>query len=371
MQEVPLYQEIAESIRAQILSGQVKPGTQLPSIRALTQAWSCTPGTVQHAYRLLAEQGLVISRPGQGTHVAEAEIQEMNTAVRRLSLVHRAEAFVLQARSVGYSLEDIEAATLEAMERWRVASSQPSGRVQGVLRFSGSHDPGVAWLAAHFPSIAPGWELALRFTGSLGGLIALAEGQADLAGCHLWDAETGAYNLPFVRRLLPGQQAALLTVAHRRLGLILLAGNPLSIHEFGDLFRPGVRFVNRQAGSGTRIWLDAALHSLGLEPQSLRGYEIEKITHSEVAAAVADGQADAGFGLQTAALAYGLDFIELVREPYELVIPMEVMQLEATLRLVEWLSQPDTRQGLQNLGGYDVQESGHLRSISGNSLRIT
>lgn len=364
MDSRPLYQKIAESIRQQILTGQLKAGDRLMPVRAMTQSWGCTPGTVQRAYNELAMLGLVVSRPGQGTYVADAPVVGGEAALRRAALVHRAEAFVLEARSSGHSLEEIEAATLEAMERWRVSANQPASHVEGVLRFVGSHDPGVAWLAAHFSKIAPGWELDLRFTGSLGGMIALAEDQADLAGSHLWDRETGAYNTPFVRCLLPGRRVALLTLAHRRLGLITAPGNPLAIYELKDLLRPGVRFVNRQAGSGTRVWLDAALQEMGIAARSLSGYADEKNTHSEVAAAVAADQADVGFGVQTAALAYGLDFIAQVRERYELIICADTMELEAVQRLAEWLSQPELSLALQNMGGYDTAETGELRWVS-------
>ena len=132
------------------------------------------------------------------------------------------------------------------------------------------------------------------------GLIALAEGKADLAGCHLWDAESDTYNIPFVHRLLPGKDVTIVTLAHRRQGLIVAPGNPHNIHDLADLTRPGIRFVNRQSGSGTRVWLDAMFSRQGIDPKKIDGYEDERMTHSDVARTVAEGSADVGLGLETA-----------------------------------------------------------------------
>jgi putative molybdopterin biosynthesis protein len=249
------------------------------------------------------------------------------------------------------------------MERWQVVVRQPAPLQAHILHFAGSHDPVLAWLGAHFPEIMPAFRLQVGFTGSLGGLIALAEGMADLAGCHLWDAESDSYNAPFVRRLLPGRQVALVTLAHRRLGLIAPAGNPQGLRGLEDLARPGLRFVNRQAGSGTRVWLDATLRQQGIDPAQIQGYADERMTHSEVAAAVAAGQADAGFGLQAVALTYSLEFIFLVQERYDLVIPAESMDRASLARLVEWLAGDEARQVISGFGGYDAGETGMLRWV--------
>lgn len=142
-------------------------------------------------------------------------------------------------------------------------------------------------IAAQYHEANPNLTLQLSFSGSLGGLIALAEKNADLAGCHLWDEATDTYNESFVRKLLPGQKVALLTLAHRRVGLIFMPGNPAGLNNLTDLAKPGIRFINRQQGSGTRVWLDAQFHRAGINPLSVAGYQDEKMTHSEVARASA------------------------------------------------------------------------------------
>ncbi len=329
----------------------------------MTAQWHCTVGTVQRAYQELARQGLVISRAGQGTHVLKAPQPGSDTPLRRASMVHRAEAFLLEMLTAGYTLEEIDAAIDQAKERWQIIARQPQAAEENTLRFAGSHDPVLAWLATHFPQIVPRFHLTLGFTGSLGGLIALAQGKADLAGCHLWDEQTDSYNEPFVRRLLPGKRVALVTLAHRRLGLMQRNDSPYSVASLVDLAQPGLTFANRQAGSGTRVWLDAALAKQGIAAEGIKGYAKELDTHFEVAAAVAEGRADAGFGLETAAQSYGLAFTYLVRERYDLVIPAENMARPSVSRLVDWLGSPAARQAIASLTGYDLEETGLVRWV--------
>lgn len=363
MDEPHLYRQISETIRREILSGRIKPGDRLPSVREMAERWNCTVGTIQHAYGELSRQGLVTSRAGQGTKVVEHLPAINDTPMRWATLVHRSEAFLLEVIMGGYKLEEVERAMRQAMERWRIIEHQETIVKENVLRFSGSHDLVVTWLASHFLEIVPGYTLQLNFCGSLGGLIDLAEGKADLAGSHLWDEESDRYNLPFVRRLLPGKRIALVTLASRRLGLILPPSNPGNIRGLEDLTRSGLRFVNRQSGSGTRVWLDIALRKLGVDTGQISGYQFEKMTHSAVAQAVAENEADAGIGLEGAAMSYGLDFLFLTLEPYDLVVPEQVMQTEPIAALVAWLKLPTTRQVIEDLGGYEAALTGQVEWV--------
>ncbi|MEW5872294.1 MAG: substrate-binding domain-containing protein [Chloroflexota bacterium] len=360
MDEPFLYQKIAESIRQEILSGKLKPGDPLPPVRQMKDQWECTVGTVQRAYRDLADQGLLVSRVGQGTRVAHVPPIQAELPMRRAALTHRAEAFLLEALTAGYGLEEVEEALRLAMDRWRVLRQAPQTSQEDCLRFAGSHDMALNWLAAHFAEIVPAYCLRLSFSGSLGGLIALAQGQADLAGCHLLDAESHSYNLPFVQRLLPGRRVALVTLAHRRLGLILPAGNPARLQGLEDLRRPGLRFANRQAGSGTRVWLDIALQRAGIPAEQIQGYADEKMTHSEVALAVAEKQADVGLGLETPARTYGLEFIPLTGERYDLVVCQEQWDWHPVRALVAWLQSNAAAAAISALAGYDARETGQV-----------
>lgn len=364
MDEPFLYQQIAETIRQEILNGKLKPGERLPPVRKMAEIWNCTLATAQRAYSKLAQQGLVVSRSGQGTHVVEKPILENDTPLRRASLVHHAEAFLLEALTAGHTAEEIEAALRLALDHWRISTVEPLPSTKNTLRFSGSHDMALAWIASHFFEIADRCSLELNFTGSLGGLIALAEGKADLAGSHLWDEETDSYNVPFVRRVLPGRRVALLVLAHRSLGLIVPAGNPAEITGLKDLARPDLHFVNRQTGSGTRVWFDAALHRATILPSDIPGYDNVVITHSDVARSIAEGKADVGFGLVAAASAFGLDSIPMVHERYDFVIPESSFSLASITSLVNWLNTETAHKAIAGLGGYDIRETGRLDWVS-------
>ena len=329
----------------------------------MTVRWGCTPGTVQKAYQELTHQGLIVSRPGQGTHVATSPARRAEAPLRWASLVHRAESFLLEVLTTGYTPAEAERAFLAALDRWRVLSSRPAASDATCLRFVGSHDPALALVATHMPEIAPGYGLDVAFAGSLGGLMALARGEADLAGSHLWDQETDTYNAPFVRRLLPGRRVALLTLAYRRLGLVVPPGNPLGLVGLEDLTRPGLVFVNRQRGSGTRVWLDAQLGRRRVSSGSIQGYRDELMTHGEVALAIAEGRADAGLAVEASARAYGLDFLLLTRERYDLVVLAETWSSAPLEALREWLLAPEARAAIADLGGYDVEATGQVEWI--------
>ena len=220
MDKTPLYLQIADAIRQELLEGKLRPGDALPPVREMAERWGCTPGTVQQAYKELARQGLAVSRSGQGTRVGTTlpATPPDKTPLRRASLVHQAEAFLLEVLAAGHTPAEAESAFRAALDRWRALSAETSVAPAQTLRFAGSNDPALSLVASRFPAICPGCTLDVAFTGSLGGLIALAEGKADLAGSHLWDEESDSYNAPFVQRLLPGRRIVLLTLAHRRLG---------------------------------------------------------------------------------------------------------------------------------------------------------
>jgi len=364
MDQAHLYQQIVDSIRNDILAGALQPGASLPSMRKMTEKWNCTTGTIMRAYHELAGQGLVVSHVGKGTKVVDS-LPELNlTPLKRAVLYNRIEALLLELMTSGYTPDEVEHSLRVALDRWRTFTVKPAEYSPNVLRFVGSHDPAMTLIAAHYQEVTEGFTIQLSFTGSLGGLIALEEKNADLAGCHLWDETTDTYNEAFVRKLLPGQKIALLTLANRRMGLIVAPGNPCGISGLKDLARPGVRFVNRQPGSGTRVWLDAQLHRCGIDPAHITGYRDEKKTHSEVAGAISNGQADVGLGVETAALAFGLDFIFLTVERYDLAIPSEKWNTEPVQALKKWLNTARAKAAINDLGGYDTSRTGKMTWVS-------
>ena len=364
MEDIYLYHQIAESIRQDILEGSLKAGERLPSVRELTGKWGCTGGTVQRAYQDLARQGLVNSRPGRGTFVSMSTTEaQSQLPLRRAALVNRAEAFLLEVFSAGYSQGEVQRALDLAVDRWRSFEFKPEPEKDQTLQICGSHDLVLAWLVSHSRDIFPGISFDVSFVGSLGGLIALAEGKADMAACHLWDEETQTYNKPFIRRMLPSRPAVIIHLAVRRLGLILPPGNPQKIQKLADLTQTEVVFANRQSGSGTRVWLDARLGELGIGSEQIRGYDQEHLTHSEVARAVACGKATVGLGLEASARSFGLDFILLTRESFDLVCLEKSLEKPAVIALTGWLRTDAGKAVVGQFDGYENDLSGMIERV--------
>jgi putative molybdopterin biosynthesis protein len=224
----------------------------------------------------------------------------------------------------------------------------------------GSHDFALDLLSNALARRSPGASLASANVGSLGGLLALARGEAHLAGSHLLDEQTGEYNVSYIQRHLTGRPVVLVHLAGRVQGLIVPKGNPKGLSGLLDLIRPDVLFVNRQRGSGTRVLLDYQLRQLGLQPTQLRGYEREEYTHLAVAADVASGAADVGLGILAAARALDLEFVPLFNEQYQLVIPREHYDAELLAPLLNIIRGPELRAEVDALGGYAVTDMGRL-----------
>jgi putative molybdopterin biosynthesis protein len=145
---------------------------------------------------------------------------------------------------------------------------------------------------------------------------------------------------------------------HRDQGLLVAPGNPLGLAGVDDLVRPDLRYVNRQRGAGTRVLLDHELGRRGIDPAAVGGYSREEHTHLGVAAAVAAGRADTGLGIRAAARAFGLDFVPVAREPYDLVLRATAVEQDLLAPLWALLEQPDFRTEVEGLGGYSCAETG-------------
>ncbi len=222
----------------------------------------------------------------------------------------------------------------------------------------GSHDLTLDLLSSEIRRANPGITLSSSNVGSLGGLLALRRGEAHLAGSHLLDEETGEYNVSHIRQVLAGREVVLVNLVHRVQGLMVAPGNPTGVQGLRDLLRDDVSFVNRQRGSGTRVLLDYELRRSGLSPDGIEGYRREEFTHTAVAAAVASGTADAGLGILAAARALGLEFVPLLKERYDLVIPREHYESPLLRPLLETVRGDRFRSGVEALGGYDTSEMG-------------
>ncbi len=223
--------------------------------------------------------------------------------------------------------------------------------------FSGSHDLAIEGIAE---SLAKHVTLLNLPVGSLDGLVNLRQGLCQISGSHILD-ETGEYNASTVRHLFPDREVEMITLAYRTQGLMLATGNPKSIKKLQDIARGNVNFINRNAGSGTRLWFDGELKKLKIEAGKIKGYDIVVKTHSEAAELIAQGRADVSIGLQAAATQHNLDFIPLFEERYDLVLPRE--QENSLAPLLDYLQTASFRTKLNSLAGYNPKHSGEQISI--------
>jgi putative molybdopterin biosynthesis protein len=232
------------------------------------------------------------------------------------------------------------------------------GEIERTIVATGSHDLVLDLAASALRAADPGIALASSNVGSLAGLAALRDGLCHVAGSHLLDPDTGEYTLPWIERLMPDHDLAVVRLTHREQGLIVAPGNPLGLEGIGDLTRPGLRYVNRQRGAGTRVLLDHLIAAEGIQPEEVGGYAREEHTHLAVAAAVAAGRADCGLGVLAAARAFGLDFVPVTKEPYDLVLDRSSLESELLAPLWDLLASDEFRAQVDALGGYDTTEMG-------------
>lgn len=228
------------------------------------------------------------------------------------------------------------------------------------FRFVGSHDPVVELLIEFLMHSSPSVVCSPSYKGSMEGLIALYRRNADIVGIHLWDEKTNEYNLPFVRYVLPGESVTILNLVQRVQGWIVPPGNPMNLQAWEDIQKKGLRLINRQKGSGTRLRLDSFLRSSGISPARIEGYEQEETTHVGVACRVANGEFDAGIGVQAAAARMGLDFVPLFRERYDLVCLRETTETPEWQQIVSVLNSPAFHNAIQSQAGYDTSQTGQI-----------
>jgi putative molybdopterin biosynthesis protein len=196
--------------------------------------------------------------------------------------------------------------------------------------------------------------------GSLGGLMAIKNGEAHLAGSHLLDPATGEYNLPYIRNYLPEIPIVVVTLVYRKQGLMVKKDNPKNIRTLEDLTRSDITMLNRQKGAGTRVLLDYQLELAQIDKRAVKGYEREEYTHLAVAAAITSGRADCGMGIAAAATALGLDFIPLFKERYDLIFPREYYSSKLIEPLLRIINGKELRKSISKLDGYDTSGMGDV-----------
>lgn len=309
-----------------------------------------------HPQRLMILRFLMA---GNGTLSQIAKAMDTYPAKVRhhLKRLEEAELVTLQfTRVAGGFVEKYYRATAQAfVVSLAIVPERPQ---QTAVMVWGSHDLGLDLLAAKLQESETVPDLHTIPVGSLDGLVALRQGFCQVAGCHLLDGASGEYNLSYVRHLLPDEPMRMLTMAHRQQGLLVMPGNPARVESLIDLTRDDLLFINRNRGAGTRLWLDRQLRQIGLSGMDIEGYETTAVTHVEVAQAIALGDADVGLGVEAAARRFGLDFVPLFSERYDLVLSEAQMADPLLQPMLDMMQTAVFRQELASLGGYDTVQTG-------------
>ena len=242
---------------------------------------------------------------------------------------------------------------------------RPLSAIQNTLVIIGSHDNTLDLLGDQIRQENFDVNISSSHVGSMGGLMAIKKGGCHMAGAHLLDPVDGSYNFSYVKKYLPDHRVKIVNLVMREQGLIVPRGNPKNIQsikdlKIGDLKTGKLRFINRQPGSGTRILFDYKLKQLGVAPGDILGYENDEYTHMSVAVAVLSGRADAGLGIKAAANALGLDFIPIITESYDLIIPERFFESPKVQILLDTIGTDEFKARVLALGGYGVEKTGQV-----------
>lgn len=267
----------------------------------------------------------------------------------------------VQAR-LGPQLENL-AVDIDREINHAIIDSQPT------LRLHASHGYAVAMLPELFNETGAA-RLELQYVGSSDAVAAMARGNCELCGFHVPRNQPAAESVPRFGRLLKPRTHRLVRLVTRTQGLFLAAGNPRGIHGLQDLTRAGVRFINRQANSGTRLLFDVLRSEAQVEAQAIAGYEQAEFTHAAVAAFVASGMADAGFGVAAAASRFKLDFLPLAQETYFLACRQELLEQPAMRALLDLLRSERFAARVADLPGYSATGAGEVLRVEGMAAEI-
>ena len=235
---------------------------------------------------------------------------------------------------------------------------RPRKQIEDTILCTGSHDLCLDILH-DFLKKSSSYPMASTHVGSLGGILAIRDEMTHIAGSHLLDPESGDYNTSYVKHYLGDKDIAMITLVHRQQGFMVQPGNPLRIKSIQDLARDDITFINRQAGSGTRVLLDHELRKAGLESDAVSGYNLEEYTHMAVAVSVLAGKTDAGLGILAAARALSLDFIPVTEERYDLIIPRDFLDLPSIQQVLSIISSDEFKKTVEAMGGYSTRETGN------------
>ena len=297
----------------------------------------------------------IVSPPGDDDYVRVA-VGKVGDRLLAAPLSRGAGVITSLVQADGLVIVPRGAQGIEAGEKVKVHLYRSRTEIERTILCIGSHDLTLDLLAQFLAEHDR--RLASANVGSQGGLIALRRAEAHLAGSHLLDTKTGEYNISYIRQYMPNIPVKVVALVGREQGLLVRRGNPKGVKSLEDLNMPGIQFVNRQRGAGTRVLLDYHLNLLGIARESILGYNQDEYTHLGLAAAIASGRADCGLGIAAAAQALDLDFIPLFQERYDLVIPRQHADSHLLAPLFGLLTGRGFRAAVSRLTGYDVSVMG-------------
>ena len=249
----------------------------------------------------------------------------------------------------------------EAGEEVSIRLLRDERELTNTLVAIGSHDPLLDEVMDMLHIADNTMFMSSSHTGSMGGIMAVKRKETHIAGVHLLDEADGSYNHSYIKKYFPTGGVRLVECVERTQGLMLKKGNPLGINKISDIARDGVRYVNRQKGSGTRILTDYLCKKENINTSSVYGYDREESTHTSVAAQIASDTADAGMGIYSAAKLYDLDFVPVCMEQYDLLVPDNAWDTPIVQRLIEVLKSKEFSDRLEALGGYRLTNPGEVR----------
>ncbi|SFG03733.1 putative molybdopterin biosynthesis protein [Planifilum fulgidum] len=364
---------VATSPGSPVLLGKVrnKPVIGLPGypvaaylalewfVRPLIDHWFKVKADPRPRLRVRLEED-VRSKEGR-EHFVRVSIGRIGDRYAARPLPRGAGSALSLARADGLLRIPARRGLLRAGEEVEAELLRPKERIDRTLWVAGGQDPVLELLVNRIRRERLPFSLSTAGIGSLRGLHSLARGGCHMAAIHLGDEGDGVEHRRWVRRFLPGKEVLLLRLAARPLGWLVAKGNPAGFSGAEDLSRRGIRFINRQEGSGTRLFLDRLLRENGIDPSTVDGYDREVLSPWEVAAAVEEGSADVGLGTPALARRFGLDFLPLRDDPFDLVIPLEVAESEAGRLLIELVRSDAFRAAAASLekGGLERPADGH------------
>lgn len=325
----------------EILVAISREGNLAAACRSLGLSYRHAWGIVREGQELFGTPLVTMAR-GRGSELTELG-QKLVWADRRV------------AARLGPSLDSL-ASELEAEIESLVRSAS------SILHIHASHGFAVETLRAFL--VRAQVPIDLKYRSSLEAAASFANGGCDIAGFHvpvgIHEKAMLAHYAPYLR----GKDIRLIHLATRRQGMMVAPGNPKHIDGLGALARPGVRFINRQQGSATRLLLDLLCKEAGVDVDKVHGYQEGEYTHAAVAAFIASGMADAGFGIETPARHFNLGFIPIETERYFLASRAEGLRLPQTREILQVLSSPEYRKAVDELAGYDAKDSGSVRTLA-------